>query len=387
MSKILVTGGAGFIGSHTVTALVEQGYEVRILDCLDPQIHGLNPTFSSSLKAIADCIQGDVCDLATVEKALDGIDAVFHFAALTGVGQSLYDIRHYVATNCEGTATLLEAIVKKELPIQRLVLASSRAVYGEGSYECSTHGRVYPPARQREQLEQGDFNMYCPLCGAHLAPLATEEQRPLNPVSIYGWTKKAQEELCQQVVGLSDLPVTILRYFNVYGSGQSLQNPYTGVVSIFYSRLKAGQPISLYEGGVPGRDFVHVRDVVQANLKALRRELPAGSCFNVGSGSNITIKHLAESLSRASGYEVPLLDQGDFRVGDIHSCFAELNCSKQMLNYEPKVSLKAGLDEFIDWASGEQCVDRYQQSVDELKQHGFFGRGNAVAKSLESEES
>ena len=382
MSRILVTGGAGFIGSHTVMALVELGYEVRVLDCLDPQVHGTNASFPSFLQRIASCIYGDVCDLSTVQKALKGVDAVYHFAALTGVGQSLYDIRHYVATNCAGTATLLEAILKNDLPISRLVLSSSRAVYGEGSYRCPSHGRVYPSARDRAQLEQGDFNIYCSQCDAPLIPLATEEMRPLMPISIYGWTKKAQEELCQQAVESSDLPVTVLRYFNVYGAGQSLQNPYTGVVSIFYSRLQAGQPIYLYEGGMPGRDFVHVKDVVHANLKALQEDVPTGSCFNVGSGSNISIRDLAESLSHATGCKVPLLDQGEFRVGDIHTCFADLTNSALSLKFKPKIRLQAGLDEFVGWAGSEHCVDRYQQTVEELNKYGFIGRGRLGSKSL-----
>ena len=289
MATILITGGAGFIGSHTADALIGQGHTVRVLDNLDPQIHGTSGVFPAYMNPAVECRQGDVRDVSQVAEALQGVDAVYHFAALTGVGQSMYDLKAYVDTNCTGTAALLEAILKNGKPIKRLVLASSRAVYGEGTHHCPEHGTVYPGMRVREDMDRGEFAATCPTCGVAVSPLPTAEDRPLEPISVYGWTKKQQEEQCQYVAKTFGLPVTMLRYFNVYGSRQSLQNPYTGVVSIFYSRILADQPIYVYEHGTPGRDFIHISDVVQANLAALERDIKPGTCINVGSGQRHSI--------------------------------------------------------------------------------------------------
>lgn len=215
MASILITGGAGFIGSHTADALIRAGHRVRVLDLLDPQIHG------------------DVRARADIERALDGMDAVYHFAACTGVGQSMYDLGAYVSTNCAGTAVLLEALVKRKQPLRRLVLASSRAIYGEGTHACATHGLQHPGPRRRADLDRGRFEVFCPDCGEPMRSVATPEARPFYPGSVYAWTKKQQEEQCRFAAETFGLPVTILRYFNVFGSRQSLKNPYTGVVSIF----------------------------------------------------------------------------------------------------------------------------------------------------------
>lgn len=374
MATILITGGAGFIGSHTADALVGQGHSVRVLDTLDPQIHGTSGGFPAYMNPAVECVQGDVCDVSQVAQALQGVDAVYHFAALTGVGQSMYDLSAYVHTNCTGTAALLEAILKRGKPIRRLVLASSRAVYGEGTHVCSVHGTVYPGMRSREAMERGEFAATCPVCGAAASPVPTAEDRPLEPISVYGWTKKQQEEQCQYVAKTFGLPVTVLRYFNVYGSRQSLQNPYTGVVSIFYSRILADQPISVYERGTPGRDFVHISDVVRANLAALERDTPPGTCVNVGSGQRHSILDVAETLAKIIGKPARLEDRGEFRVGDIHFCYADQTRARQLLGIDPQVSLEAGLQEFVAWARSQQSVDLYQKTVDELQRHGLFGR-------------
>ncbi|MCB1877301.1 MAG: SDR family NAD(P)-dependent oxidoreductase [Chromatiales bacterium] len=372
--NILITGGAGFIGSHTADALLQLGHSVRILDCLDPQIHGQNETFPEYLDKRIECIVGDVRDLDAVTEAMQDIDAVYHFAALTGVGQSMYDLRSYVDTNCTGTATVLEAIIKQKKSLKRLVLSSSRAVYGEGTHTCATHGTVYPEVRRREDLEAGKFDIFCPHCGEPLTAVGTQEERILKPISVYAWTKKQQEEQCRYVAETFGVPVTMLRYFNVYGSRQSLKNPYTGVVSIFYSRLVAGEPIYVYENGKPGRDFVHVQDVVQANVKALEVDSTPGTAFNIGTGDEITILDVANALAKATGTAPNLVDQGEFRVGDIHSCYADLERSKSVLGYSPDISLDAGMKEFAAWAGNQEAVDLYQKAVDELAKHGLFGR-------------
>lgn len=374
MATILITGGAGFIGSHTADALIEQGHTVRILDILDPQVHGTSGAFPAYMHPAAECLHGDVREVAQVTEALRGVDAVYHFAALTGVGQSMYDLADYVHTNCTGTAAVLEAILKSGKPLQRLVLASSRAVYGEGTHGCPVHGTVYPGMRSREDMEQGEFAATCPECRVAVIPAPTAEDRPLEPISLYGWTKKQQEEQCRYVAKTFGTPVTLLRYFNVYGSRQSLKNPYTGVVSIFYSRILADQPIYVYERGTPGRDFIHISDVVRANLAALDRNTVPGTCINVGSGQRHSILDVAGTLATVLGKKVQLEDRGEFRVGDIHFCYADQTRASQLLGVEPQISLETGLQEFVMWARHQQSVDLYQKTVDELQRHGLFGK-------------
>lgn len=372
--NILITGGAGFIGSHTADALLAHGHRVRVLDLLDPQIHGGQNKFPAYLDPRIECIQGDVRSVKDLGRALEDIDAVYHFAALTGVGQSMYDIRNYVDINCNGTATLIETIVKTKKQLKRLILSSSRAVYGEGTHFCSEHGLQYPQPRSREKMEAGSFDVFCPHCQKPLQSRPTAEDRPYYPMSVYAWSKKHQEDYCLYAAKTYGLSLTILRYFNVYGQRQSLQNPYTGVVSIFFSRFAAGQPVYLYEHGKPGRDFVHVSDVAQANVLALENDTPPGSCFNVGMGEEQTIQQIAEALAAASGVKPQFEDRGEFRVGDIRSCYADLSRSRSILGYEPRINLIEGMKQFASWARGEKSVDLYQKTVDELTRYGLFGQ-------------
>ncbi len=379
MASILITGGAGFIGSHTADRLIHEGHTVRILDLLDPQIHGNQAGFPEYMHPSVECIQGDLRSVEDVTRALDGIDVVYHFAALTGVGQSMYDIQSYVDTNCTGTAALLEVIVKTGVNLKAFILASSRAVYGEGTHSCPKHGYVFPPPRKRDDMEQGKFDVFCPECGARLMAAATQEDRPLRPLSVYALTKQQQEELCRYASHTYGLPVRILRYFNVYGSRQSLSNPYTGVVSIFFSRLKAGKTISLYEHGTPGRDFVHVSDVVQANLLALEADIEPGTCINIGAAQEYSIAEIAKALAQVCSCTADMRDSGEFRVGDIHSCYADIDRARQLLGYVPKISLKEGMHEFADWAVGQVAVDLYQQTVDELERYNLFGHAPSLS--------
>lgn len=372
--NVLITGGAGFIGSHTCRALLEAGHRVRVLDCLDPQIHGPDAGFPGFLPPAVECIKGDVRILSDCLTALDGIDAVFHLAAKTGVGQSMYEVSDYVDTNVHGTATLVEAIVKSKMPLRRLVLASSRAVYGEGMYRCPSHGLVHPHLRDRGALEHGQFGMPCAVCGIEMEALATPETCAATPLSAYAWSKKHQEDYCRWAVQTFGLPVVILRYFNVYGSQQSLRNPYTGVVSIFYSLIKVGRSVSLYEGGRPLRDFVHVSDVVRANMLALSAPDALAATFNVGSGKADSIREVASALGATLNISPRLEDRGEFRVGDIFACYADLSNSSAGLGYQPEMSLQDGMREFVQWANGEESVDAYDATVSELEQHGLFGR-------------
>ncbi|MDF1552126.1 MAG: NAD-dependent epimerase/dehydratase family protein [Deferrisomatales bacterium] len=377
MARVLLTGGAGFIGSHTADELIRRGHSVRALDLLDPQIHGAERSWPSHLHPDVEKVMGDVRDVEQATRALAGIDAVVHLAAQTGVGQSMYEIRGYVDANCTGTAALIQALVQSKQKIKRFVLASSRAVYGEGGRSCDRCGPLFPGPRCREDMEHGRFDIVCPRCGEETRSIPTAEDAPTQPLSVYAWTKRKQEELCQFAAQTYGLPVTILRYFNVYGSRQSLLNPYTGVVSIFYSRLLASQPISIYERGKPERDFIHVSDVVQANLLALDAEVPPGTCINVGQGTVTTIPHLARALAQACDRTADLQDTGEFRAGDILSCYADLQRSDQLLGYQPNVTLEAGMAEFVAWARGQAAVDRYQTTVEELERHGLFGRAAA----------
>jgi dTDP-L-rhamnose 4-epimerase len=374
VAHILLTGGAGFIGSHTADELLRRGHRVRVLDCLDPQIHGPDADFPAYLDPRVECVRGDVRRRDDLAGALDGIDAVYHLAAQTGVGQSMYELQSYADVNCTGTAALLQALVERKRPLVRLVLSSSRAVYGEGSRRCEACGEIHPDARGRVEMEGGNFEIACPACGGPTASVATAEDRPLKPLSVYAWTKRQQEELCQYAARTFGLPVTILRYFNVYGSRQSLRNPYTGVVSIFYARILAGEPLSLYEHGKPERDFVHVTDVARANALALEAPVEPGTCINVGSGQVATIPAVARALAQACGREARFEDRGEFRAGDILSCYADLDRSARLLGYRPQVDLAAGMAEFAAWARGQQAVDLYERTVEELERHGLFGR-------------
>ncbi len=373
MYTILITGGAGFIGSHTADLLLRAGHRVRILDNLDPQIHGPHPTPPDYLHPDIEIFHGDIRDRNDVKHALAGIDAVYHFASMTGVGQSMYAMSDYVDVNVKGTAHVLEAIAQGKHQLKRLVLASSRAIYGEGAYVCPEHGAQHPGLRERRTLERTQFSPRCLHCGLPLSPTRTSEATPAHPVSIYGWTKKHQEDQCRFAAKAFGIPVTILRYFNVYGPRQSLTNPYTGIVSTFYSRLHSGESVALYEQGRPERDFIHVADVARANVLALDTRLPNGEALNVGSGDSITIARLAGTLRAALKAKGVLRRTNKFRVGDIYACVAETSKAQSMLNFSAKIPLADGLAQFSVWANGQPCQDRSREAENELSRHGLLG--------------
>ena len=371
MASILITGGAGFIGSHTGDALLARGHRVRVLDNLEPQVHSGSDAFPEYLHPDIERVRGDVRDPIAVREALDGIDAVFHFAALTGVGQSMYERERYEAVNGYGTLNLLDEMAKMRPRPIRLVLASSRAVYGEGSHRCPNCGIVHPSVRSREAMERGEFGVSCPLCGRPAIPAPTPERRPLKPISVYGQTKAWQEILCRSFARDTGVSTVILRYFNVYGSRQSLQNPYTGIMSIFYSRIRDGQPVEIYEAGTPTRDFVHVSDAVQANVLALGADVPPGMAINVGTGVETSLRSVAESLPAAMGApKTPIIDVDTFRLGDLHACHANLGRARRLLGYVPRTSLDEGIREFVAWADAEASVDLSQRAATELAEHG-----------------
>lgn len=363
--NVLVTGGAGFIGSHLVDALIERGHRVRVLDALVSQVHGdgkpgyLNPE--------AEFVLGDVCDTEVVERALEGIDIVYHKAAEVGVGQSMYEMERYVRANDLGTSVLLEAIVKHG-GIRKLIVASSMSIYGEGAYSCTNCGLVHPKLRAVEQLLARRWEIECPLCGRALSPIPTNEDKPLFPSSVYAITKQNQEQFCLVVGRAYNIPTVALRYFNVYGTRQALSNPYTGVCAIFSSRLLNNQPPMIFEDGEQARDFVHVRDIVQANLLALDTDRADYQALNIGTGQSITIREIARLLASGLGKDIEPEIVGKYREGDIRHCVADILRARELLGYEPQISLKQGMPELLDWVRQQHAADQVAQATAELEE-------------------
>ena len=366
MKNILVTGGAGFIGSHLVDALVERGHRVRVLDAVVEQVHGTaGPKY---LNPEAEFLPGDVCDTELVDRALDGVDVVYHEAAEVGVGQSMYEIARYVRANDLGTAVLLDQIVKRRPQIEKLVVASSMSIYGEGAYACDACGPVQPKLRELSQLLDRDWELNCPRCGAKVKPIPTNEDKPLIPSSIYAISKQDQEQFCIVVGRAYNIPVVALRYFNVYGPRQALSNPYTGVCAIFSARLLKDQAPLVFEDGEQTRDFVHVSDIVQANLLALETDKADYQALNVGTGSPISITEISNMLARGLNKNIEPQITGKYREGDIRHCVADISRARTLLGYEPKVKLADGIPELLEWVRQQQVGDTSKANT-ELEQH------------------
>jgi dTDP-L-rhamnose 4-epimerase len=364
----LVTGGAGFIGSHLVDALLEAGHEVRVFDSLEPQVHGgLRELggWPDYLPNECEKIVGDVRDRDALRKAVDGVDLILHQAAVVGVGQSMYEIERYVDVNTHGTAVLLDLLANESHRVRKLIVASSMSIYGEGTYRCAEHGEVYPRLRPDEQLAARNWEMRCPICGQIVEPLPTDEEKPLYPTSIYAITKKDQEEMCLTVGRAYGIPTVALRYFNTYGPRQALSNPYTGVAAIFSSRLLNGQPPVIFEDGQQSRDFVHVSDIVRANLLAMGRQEMDYGVFNVGTGRSLTILDVAEALSQHLDSQRPPEIAQTFRAGDIRHCFADIS-HIEALGYRPAVLFDDGVAELVDWVREQAAVDQFEKARQEL---------------------
>lgn len=366
--KLLITGGMGFIGQRLARAMLASGHEVVILDNLTPQIHGQVPQVS--VPDGAEFVRLDVRDIGDRLDLLEGVDVVAHLAAETGTAQSMYQIRHYVAANEGGTAALLEAIGRCDNGPRRIVLTSSRSVYGEGAYRDGEGAIVQPQPRARRQLDANEWELV-DAKGAPLTPIATPEQLGFQPGSVYAATKAAQELLLLSAAeGLGITPV-ILRLQNVYGEGQSLQNPYTGIISIFFNRARQGKMLPIYEDGLETRDFVHVDDVVAALSAAATLDLQGG-VFNVGSGVATSVSDLAHSLVNAAGFDVAIETTGQFRVGDIRHNFADIEAARTVLGYRPSVSLDEGLRRFCDWAHSQPVyADGLDRATRELQAKGL----------------
>ena len=373
---VLITGGAGFIGSQVALRLVAQGHRVRVIDNLSRQIHGVSPESSPPFQAIRDkveFIRGSVTNLDELMQALQNTDTVVHMAAETGTGQSMHAIRHYSDVNIGGTALLLDLIANEPLPVKKIVVASSRAVYGEGKYLCKTHYHVYPRSRAASDMENGNFAVRCPFCSEPAELEATDEETSVRPASIYGITKLAQEEMVLTVGKALGISAVALRYQNVYGPGQSLSNPYTGILSIFSTRILNGNSINIFEDGKESRDFVYIDDVVAATVKSVEHEAPIRDVFNVGSGVATDVYTIAQMLQQMLGRRVPTVVSGQFRLGDIRHNLADLTKVRLVLGWSPHVSIHEGLARFVEWVKGERVEkDRYDESLQELRSKGLF---------------
>lgn len=375
--RILITGGAGFIGSHLALRLVAEGHAVSVLDTLSPQIHGDDPVRTSPLFAsIRDVVQfhhGSVCDEAVLHRCLVKNDAVVHLAAETGTGQSMYEITRYADTNVGGTARLLDFLANRPHEVRRVVVASSRAIYGEGKYQADDGRIVYPEARRSDDMQAGRFDPIDQRSGRPLSPLATDEESTIHPSSVYGITKQNQEQMVLTVCSSLRIGAIALRYQNVYGPGQSLKNPYTGILSIFSTRILNGNPINVFEDGRESRDFVFIDDVVEATHRAIFRSEVTNEAIGIGSGVPTDVLTVAETLVKRYGRDVNVTVTGAFRVGDIRHNYADLAKAERLLGYRPSVTFEAGIEVFARWVEAQdRYEDSYDHSIQELARKGLY---------------
>jgi len=366
--KILVTGGAGFIGSFLVDALVEKGHQVRIYDALVPQVHGSQQALPEYVNPSAEFVKGDVRDREALAKALEGVDVVFHLAAAVGVGQSMYQIQYYTEANTLGGAVLLDLLANTKHRVRKMIVASSMSIYGEGAYACADCGIVFPRLRTEAQLKTRDWEMKCPHCGQDVHPVPTDEDKPLYPTSIYAITKRDHEEMFLSTGFAYGIPAVALRFFNTYGPRQALSNPYTGVMAIFSGRLLNRQPPVIYEDGLQSRDFIHVHDIVQGLLLAMVKPEADYQVFNLGTGVPTSIANVAGILSQhlTDGGEVKPEIRNQFRAGDIRHCYADLTKAQRLLGFEPQIPLQEGMTDLLTWVKEQTAIDRFVQVEKEL---------------------
>lgn len=376
MKNILITGGAGFIGSNLALALIEKGYKITVLDNLSPQIHGENPEQASplyiSIKDKVTFIKGTVTSRPDWEKAIDNQDVIVHFAAETGTGQSMYCIEKYVEVNIQGTAIMLDILANKKHHVKKIVIASSRSIYGEGKYKHPELGIVYPAHRKEEHMLAGNFDLSY-MDNQVLELLATDEDSKIHPSSVYGITKQNQEQMIMTVCPTIGIEPVGFRYQNVYGPGQSLSNPYTGILSIFSTQIRNNNPIQIFEDGKETRDFVFIDDVVAATILGIEKDEANGQIFNVGSGVAIDVLEVANSLIKAYNINVSVTVTGRFRLGDIRHNYADLTKIKTRLGFEPKVNFKEGIKKFSSWVLKQEVQeDKLSKSLEEMEKKGLL---------------
>jgi dTDP-L-rhamnose 4-epimerase len=376
--ECLITGGAGFIGQYLTKALLSAGHTVRILDNFSPQIHGGNKELPNDLIQNVKTFVGDIRDKELLISAINGVDAIIHLAAETGTGQSMYEIERYYSVNVQGTALLLDILQNNPVSktVKTIIVASSRAIYGEGAYKCQKHGIVYPEQRLQSQLENGIFDPVCPVCNEQVTIASTGETSPFKPMSFYGITKQVQEQSVLLFAKCNNINAFALRYQNVYGPGQSLNNPYTGILAVFSTLAKVGKTIEVYEDGNESRDFVYIDDVINATMKAIQYKGNYVGALNVGSSTPVDVLTVANMINRYFGGKSEVKVTGAFRMGDIRHNKADLTSSKNILNYSPKVVFEDGLNHFLNWAEKNESNNKksYEDSVKELQSHGLMGK-------------
>jgi len=371
--NILITGGAGFIGSNLSLKLIEKGCNVTVLDNLSPQIHGEHSVLYASIKDKVRFIKGSVLNYDDWKKALEGIDVVVHLAAETGTGQSMYEIEKYTDVNIKGSSIFLDILANEKHSVKKMIIASSRSIYGEGKYRCAQHGVVYPTERQDSDMAHGDFGVKCPVCGCDVELLATDETSKIHPSSIYGITKQVQEQMFLVMGKSLGIPAVAFRYQNVYGAGQSLSNPYTGILSIFSTRIKNGNDITIFEDGLESRDFVYVDDVVDATILGIDKDEANGEVFNVGLGEAIDVLRVANSLIKAYNSCSKITISKNYRLGDIRHNYADLTKIKEKLGFQPKVGFEEGISRFTQWVEEQEIMeDKYEKSIQEMKEKGLY---------------
>lgn len=373
---VLITGGAGFIGSNLTLRLIEKGYHVTILDNLSPQIHGEHGENSVLYRAICDkvrFIKGSVLNYDDWKSALEGAHIVVHLAAETGTGQSMYEIEKYTDVNIKGTSIFLDILANETHTVEKMIVASSRAIYGEGKHSCPDHGIVYPTERKDCDMKSGDFNVKCPLCAKSTELMSTDEESKIHPTSIYGITKQVQEQMFMVMGKSLGIPAVAFRYQNVYGAGQSLSNPYTGILSIFSTRIKNGNDITIFEDGKESRDFVYIDDVVEATILGIEKKEAAYRVFNVGSGVATDVLTVAQTLKNAYKSDSQIHVSGNYRLGDIRHNYADLSVITKQLGFKPSISFEEGIRRFTAWVEQQEVVeDKYDQSIEEMRAKGLY---------------
>lgn len=375
--NVLITGGAGFIGARLAKKLANTGHKVTVLDNLSQQIHGERAKFSEDLLEIAECIQGDISDRNLMATHIKDKQVIVHLAAETGTGQSMYAVEHYSQVNLQGTAVLLDLIVnQRPKNLRKLVVASSRAIYGEGQYHCGNHGTVYPAARTAEMMSAGRFEPMCPICNADVEVEPSSEVTPFGPASFYGLTKQVQEQMVLMFASALGIDGFALRYQNVYGPGQSLSNPYTGILAVFSNLVRQGKGLNIFEDGHESRDFVYIDDVVDATAACISEDVHGVMALNVGSGVRTSVIEVAQNIIDYFGAKVPVQVTGAFRVGDIRHNVADLGRIQKMTDYKPEWTFRDGLKQFLDWACEHEASDSgYERSLNELAERGLMGEG------------
>ncbi|MFX1328700.1 MAG: GDP-mannose 4,6-dehydratase [Promethearchaeota archaeon] len=373
--KVLITGGAGFIGSHLADTLIDQkGYEISILDILEEQVHGKIDHPPDYLNEKVKFFKGSVTEYKKLENLVMENDIIFHLAAVVGVGQSMYQIEKYIYNNILGLANLLDILVNDKHNVEKVIIASSNTVYGEGKSQCIECGVIFPKLRSLNQLKRKDWEINCPKCGSKIKPLLTDENSPYNPSSIYAFSKEAQEKMSLMICNTYGIKTSILRFFLVYGTRQALSNPYTGVCTIFSTRALYGKPPIIFEDGKQSRDFVNVKDVCQALILAMERSAANGEIFNVGTGIPLKIKEVAEIILKKINPELKPIYNQQYRVGDIRHCVADISKIKNKLGYMPTLAFKEGIDDLIDWIKTQ--IDNIQKpsqkAIQELIEKGLL---------------